>query len=98
MAVATTSELRLIPRAAEPATAAGETSLAALGPGSVAVIVDIDRASPEGQRLLDLGFVPNTRIEVLKRAPLGDPMVYDLRGYRLCLRRTDADRVRVMPV
>jgi len=98
MAVATTSELRLISQAAERATAAGETSLAALGPGSVAVIVDVDRKSPEGQRLLDLGFVPNTQIEVLKRAPLGDPMVYDLRGYRLCLRRSDADRVRVLPV
>ena len=62
------------------------------------MIVDVDRASPEGQRLLDLGFVPNTQIEVLTRAPLGDPMLYDLRGYRLCLRRSEADRVRVMPV
>jgi len=98
MTAATTPELTLIPRAEERAAAEHGTSLAALGPGSVAVIVDVDRTSPEGRRLLDLGFVPNTRIGVLKRAPLGDPMLYELRGYRLCLRRSEADRVRVKPV
>ena len=29
-------------------------------------------------------------MRVLRRAPLGDPSVYQLRGYRLCLRRADA--------
>ena len=29
--------------------------------------------------------------------PLGDPVAYELRGYRLCLRRVDAARVRVVP-
>jgi Fe2+ transport system protein FeoA len=32
---------------------------------------------------------------VLRRAPLGDPVEYELRGYRLCLRRTEAMRIRV---
>jgi len=76
----------------------GAVSLASLEPGSRAVIYDVERGTPEGQRLLDLGFVPNTPIHVLKRAPLGDPMVYDLRGYRLCLRRSEANRVRVRPL
>jgi len=98
MAVATAPELTTIPRTAERTSANAGISLAALGPGSAGVILDVDDSSPEGQRLLDLGFVPNTRIGVLKRAPLGDPMVYGLRGYRLCLRRCDAERVRVKPV
>jgi ferrous iron transport protein A len=98
MAVATTPELTMIPRAAERTCAKSGVSLASLGPGSAGVILDVDDSSPEGQRLLDLGFVPNTRIGALKRAPLGDPMVYGLRGYRLCLRRCDAERVRVKPV
>jgi Fe2+ transport system protein FeoA len=70
-------------------------SLATLEPGSVAVILDVDRTSAEGQRLLDLGFVPDTEVRVLKRAPLGDPMVYFLRGTHLCLRSSEAARVRV---
>jgi ferrous iron transport protein A len=59
------------------------------------VILDVERDTPEGRRLADLGFVRGTTVRVSKRAPLGDPTVYDLRGYRLCLRRTEADRVRV---
>jgi ferrous iron transport protein A len=84
------------PDSAQPTTPpADAVSLASLGPGSAGVILDVDRASPEGQRLLDLGFVPHTEVRVLKRAPLGDPMVYSLRGTHLCLRASEADRVRV---
>jgi len=86
------------PQTAEPTTSERGISLAALEPGSVVVILEVDRASAEGQRLLDLGFVPGTEVRVLKRAPLGDPMVYSLRGTHLCLRSTEADRVRVRPV
>lgn len=86
------------PQTATPNTAHDGISLAALGPGRVAVILDVDCRSVEGQRLRDLGFVPHTEVRVLTRAPLGDPMVYGLRGTRLCLRRTEADRVRVRPV
>jgi ferrous iron transport protein A len=95
---APTSELAMSAHTAEWISAERGISLATLGPGSVAVILDVDRASPEGRRLLDLGFVPDTEIRVMKRAPLGDPMVYFLRGTHLCLRRTEADRVRVRPV
>jgi Fe2+ transport system protein FeoA len=98
MAAATATELATIPRAAERITAEPGISLASLAPGRAAVIVDVERGTPEGQRLRDLGFVPDTRIAALTRAPLGDPTVFDLRGYRLCLRRTEAERVRVRPV
>ena len=69
--------------------------LADLEPGSDARIESVDAGSPIGRRLLDLGFVPGTAVRVLRRAPLGDPVEYELRGYRLCLRRTEARRVRV---
>ena len=86
------------PQTAAPTPSKRGISLATLEPGSVAVILDVDRASAEGQRLLDLGFVPDTEVRVLTRAPLGDPMVYCLRGTHLCLRSTEANRVRVRPV
>jgi len=78
-----------------PARAA--VSLASLAPGAHAVIQSVDSSTAIGRRLQDLGFLPRTPIHVLRRAPLGDPVAYELRGYRLCLRRVDAARVWVAP-
>jgi len=72
-------------------------ALAALAPGHSACVVAVDGSCPESERLLDLGFVPGTRVDVLKRAPLGDPVVYGLRGYRICLRASEANLIRVRP-
>jgi ferrous iron transport protein A len=46
-------------------------------------------------RLRELGFVPGTAVEVLRRGPLGDPVELELRGYRICLRRRDLTAVYV---
>ena len=70
-------------------------SLAELAPGSAARVAAVDPRSPIGRRLLDLGFVPGTEVHVVRRAPLGDPVEYELRGYRVCLRRSEALRIRV---
>ena len=72
-------------------------SLADLAPGSTARVAAVDPLSPIGRRLLDLGFVPGTAVQVVRRAPLGDPVEYELRGYRLCLRRSEAQRIQVEP-
>jgi Fe2+ transport system protein FeoA len=69
--------------------------LADLEPGSDARVEAVEADTPIGRRLLDLGFVPGTPVRVLRRAPLGDPVEYELRGYRLCLRRSEALRIRV---
>jgi len=75
--------------------AATETRLADLPPGSEAVVVAVDRDDATGRRLRDLGLLPRTRVRALSRAPLGDPGLYELRGFRLCLRRSDAIHVLV---
>lgn len=49
------------------------------------------------RRLQDLGFVPGTEVIVRRRAPLGDPVEVELRGYRLCLRCAQLDVLRVEP-
>ena len=85
----------MAPNPAPAAPPNGECALAELAPGSTAVVERVDLSSPIGRRLLDLGFVPRTRVKVLRRAPLGDPVVYELRGTQLCLRRSEALRVRV---
>ena len=69
--------------------------LSDLAPGREGVIERVDGLDPIGGRLQDLGFLPDTHVRVLRRAPLGDPVIYELRGTRLCLRRRESQRIRV---
>lgn len=73
-------------------------SLADLPIGVRGNILAIDsEASPAlGQRLGDLGFVAGTGVEAVRRAPLGDPVVYRVCGYDICLRRAQAQKIRVV--
>jgi ferrous iron transport protein A len=71
----------------------GCVSLSELPVGSRARLCEHERSEPLSQRLLDLGLVPGTAVEVIRRAPLGDPLEVELRGYRLCLRRSESDGV-----
>jgi ferrous iron transport protein A len=72
--------------------------LSRLAPGQSAEVRAVDDASPIGRRLLELGFRPGTQLRVIRRAPLGDPTTYELRGSRFCLRRAEADRIAVAPL
>jgi ferrous iron transport protein A len=47
------------------------------------------------QRLMDMGLVRGTTIEVVRLAPLGDPIEIRVRGFMLTLRRTEAEHVTV---
>ena len=50
---------------------------------------------PIVKRLSNLGFVPGRTVTPLRRAPLGDPVVYRVADYELCLRRHEARMVHV---
>jgi ferrous iron transport protein A len=47
-------------------------------------------------RLEHIGFLPGTVVKVERRAPLGDPTVYELRGFRLALRRESAELIDII--
>jgi ferrous iron transport protein A len=70
--------------------------LSSLAPGSSATIIDVDASTPEGHRLLELGFLPETNIRVVRRAPLRDPIAFYLRGGQICLRHSEAALIRVL--
>ena len=72
-------------------------SLAQLPRGRAGVVEAVDGEDAVARRLRDLGFLPGTRVVMVRRAPLGDPTVYELRGTRFCLRRSEAGRVRMRP-
>ncbi len=50
------------------------------------------------RRLLDMGLTPKTKVMVRRRAPLGDPIEVNLRGYELTLRLEDAEKISVEEV
>ena len=67
-----------------PGTSGRITGLADDGVGGVLV-----------KRLRNLGFVPGRIATPLRRAPMGDPVVYRVSDYELCLRRQEARMVHV---
>jgi len=96
MALPTESLIAELPRP----TLVGDTGvpLSSLAPGSCATITDVDASTPEGHRLLELGFLPKTEIRVVRRAPLRDPIAFYLRGGQICLRHSEATLIRVIRV
>jgi len=63
--------------------------------GAHAVVLGIDAPPELAQRLEALGFLPETPVTCRRRAPLGDPRIYEVRGTQLCLRRSEAARIVV---
>ena len=73
--------------------------LAQLPPGRRATIVGtLPEAAPVvTNRLRQLGFRPAAYVDVIRRAPLGDPTIYRVQDTELCLRRREARLIVVVP-
>ena len=75
-------------------TEAGEV-LSALGIGEKARVLGFDLPPEHRQRLLEMGLLPGTPVELVRFAPLGDPVEIKLRNYHLSLRKLEADKIQV---
>jgi len=73
-------------------------SLAAMCMGDRAQIIEITGDAPTRRRLLEMGLTRGAIVHAVRKAPLGDPVEYHLRGYGLSLRRDLARLVQVVPV
>lgn len=75
----------------------GGRQLSEVAIGSRAEVLHV--GGPTAPRLFDFGLLPGTAVEVVLRAPLGDPIVLAVRGTQLGLRLQDASRilVRIVP-
>ena len=69
--------------------------LSDLAVGSQATIVQVRGQGSFRRRLMELGLLPGTRVELVSVAPLGDPMELLVRGASLSIRRGDAEIVQV---
>jgi ferrous iron transport protein A len=63
--------------------------------GMRARVVRVDGDGAFASRLTELGLTEGAVIRVVRVAPFGDPIEIDLRGYRLCLRRSEAQCVQL---
>ena len=73
-------------------------TLDTLSQGQRAVIKDVDGDDAVSVRLMEMGLIDGEEIELLGRAPLGDPLEFLVRGYRLSLRSAEARRISIVRV
>lgn len=64
-----------------------------LSVGSSGVISKVNGEGALRLRLLDMGLIPKTPVKVQKKAPMGDPIEIQVRGYELTLRCEDARNI-----
>ena len=57
------------------------------------VINNLETAGELRQRLMDLGFVPGTKVQCVLISPFGDPKAYFIRGTVIALRKKDSSTV-----
>lgn len=71
--------------------------LTSLAVGSVGTVAEI-RIPPEHRgRILEMGLLVGTPVELIRFAPMGDPVEIKVRGYHLTLRKHEADEIWVRP-
>lgn len=70
-------------------------TLDALAVGDASTILGFDEDDVVARRLFDLGFTPGETAVRLRRAPLGDPLMFRVGGVEIVLRRAQASRILV---
>ena len=70
-------------------------SMDCLQRGCLARVVSVSGEREFRRRLLEMGFCNGACVEMIRRAPFGDPIEFRLRGYHLSLRHEQAKHVLV---
>ena len=70
-------------------------SAAALNKGQEGVVKQVKGDPAVNRRLRDMGLTPGARLRCEGKAPLGDPIELEIMGYRLTLRKSEAEGVLV---
>ncbi len=63
--------------------------------GTTVRVHDVSGGDAVAIRLLEMGVTPGVEIRLVGKAPFGDPLELELRGYRLSIRRQEAARVAI---
>ena len=63
--------------------------------GTVATVTEIKLPPAQRPRLMEMGLLVGTKVELVRFAPLGDPVEIKVRGYNLTLRKNEAELILV---
>ena len=69
--------------------------LTSLEVGQSATVAEIKLPPERRGRILEMGLLAGTAVELVRFAPLGDPVEIKVRGYNLSLRKQDAELILV---
>ncbi len=83
------------PQDAVPPPPSSLKTLAQLKAGERGVVHALRGSGAVQQRLLEMGIGEGVTIDVLRFAPLGDPMMIRVRGFLLALRKTEAALIEI---
>jgi ferrous iron transport protein A len=72
--------------------------LTALPLGGKATVAEINLPPQNRPRLMEMGLLVGTAVELVRFAPMGDPVEIKVRGYNLTLRKHEAEQILVCPV
>lgn len=70
--------------------------LSELKTGEKGVIVKVNGHGSFRKRLIEMGFISGKQVTVVLNAPLKDPIEYEILGYKLSLRREEAEMIEVL--
>ncbi len=65
--------------------------------GQTATVAEIKVPLESRPRLMEMGLLVGTSVELVRFAPLGDPVEIKVRGYNLTLRKHEAELILVRP-
>lgn len=66
-----------------------------LKPGQTGVVKSLACSGALRRRIIDMGITPGASVRLIKKAPLGDPLEFNVRGYELSVRRSEAKEIVV---
>ena len=71
------------------------STLSDLKQGETALIVKVRGRGAFRRRIMEMGFIAGKRVTVIRKAPLQDPVEYNIMGYNVSLRNTEASLIEI---
>ena len=69
--------------------------LTSLALGATATVAEINLPPAHRPRLMEMGLLVGSTVQLVRFAPLGDPVEIKVRGYNLTLRKSEAEQILV---
>ena len=66
-----------------------DNTLDKIQPGTSVKVAHIWGKGAARRRILDMGIVPGAEVKVIRKAPMGDPIEFHVKGYKLSMRKAE---------